>query len=368
MAERLYGVYHNRTTFNLGPFPMSRVDMHPSRHLVDYLSGLPKGSRVGIEEIDPAQAFQDDDYGLEPDPYWVTLRNHIDDLGLVPVYLDDIDLIKKAKMKYYGAHKFALDYQILKGEVDSGQGSFDDIVSNRLRFLREAEFIAYTQGDYILEVEREQYLVDRVKQENPDVVVLGVGHTDPLILTDGLLEVGLGEVNYYKEEWDFDLMLNYDNTPLDAIGYISQTPDPERLKHRQSLARRHSSVSLGRILPEKTPDFIGTWNPDCRPAGLFEIYLDHLQGGPPYQMVIEDNIGTANGFGGVALGEVGFNKNYIPSKSVKGAASGTILYRGRLGDNGIYYGQFNNSSGIRGQFTMNEGGILLDPGSHSTKM
>jgi len=117
------------------------------------------------------------------------------------------------------------------------------------------------------------------------------------------------------------------------------TPDLETaeqsLEQRLQI-RRHNAITEGRILPFETPQFIGTYDLELPPRGLFEVYLDSpIAEDGKFSGKIEDTLGTATFTGTITKKEIIFTKNYCPDKSSGKASKTEISYIGRF--NGVQY-------------------------------
>ena len=121
---------------------------------------------------------------------------------------------------------------------------------------------------------------------------------------------------------------------------------------RDSVLRRYNAVKLGRILPDKKPQFIGSWDIDMNERGLFEVYINKKDSNGGVRGVIEDTFGSAFFSGRIANGQIKLSKLYDNLAIKNGGASEKITYYGEL-KNWKYEGNFNVEN-CHGNFWMNE--------------
>lgn len=315
MAERLYGVDHGAEH----PLTGEEIDVQYSSGLRQELISLPPGTTIGIEYAKELGAERTDGIFFRAIGYWQALEGLCEDLGLQVIYLDDFESCERA-------------LELLKEQQRLVNSKKDDDDPQKIRELREALFKAETEGRYVREVVREDKIIENILRFQPQEVIVGQAHGDVIMSNLGeLSQKGLTVEAYFHENLD----------PL----YISRTilepgiPDPIHSREREALIRQYRAVTLGRVLSDSKlkPDFIGTWNPGCRPQGLFEMYVKE-RSGTEFSGIIEDTAGTASFRGTIMDDFMEITKTYDPKKSFEGF-EGPILYVGLL-ERGIFVGNF----------------------------
>lgn len=136
---KLVSVIHGCTVHSL--FGKQELSCSPSLELVSFLSDLPKGTRVGIEETSPEE-WRDVEkhmrhlaktrlpkksravYLEEPREYWKDLAKECSGLGLETVYLENKDAWFKFNVAKIGEAQFAVkeDKELVKKK---DEGDFD---------------------------------------------------------------------------------------------------------------------------------------------------------------------------------------------------------------------------------------------------
>jgi len=188
--------------------------------------------------------------------------------------------------------------------------------------LNELRYTAKTKHDYILCVEREDAMIDRIANFKPEIVIVGQAHGDYFV-GDGkqvLAEKGITVKDYAIEGTGRGSTISYAEVMFGPrqstdIAHIdrSASPNPRRNIERQNFTRRYNAVTTGRINPESNPQFIGTWDTYCRPHGLFEVH----QTGEGFAGLIEDGFGLAKFKGEIDSRSLQFVKYYDPELSAR---------------------------------------------------
>lgn len=326
MVESLYGVEHGAAAL----LTEEEITVRYSLDLLQRLVSLPPGASVGIEYAKELGAERPDGISFGNIRYWQALENLCEDLDLHPVYLDDPEsyerLIKLFKKKNLLTKKLERHLQ-------------RDGNPQKTRELREALFGIKAEKNYITRVEREDKIIGNILKHQPRVAIVGHYHGDLIMLDlEELRTLGLTVGAYFQESLD-------PNSKLPFLAGISEVrtilqpgiPDPRSLREKETTIRQYYAAKLGRVLPGQKPDFIGTWNPGCRPEGLFEMYVER-RSGQEFGGIIEDTTGTASFRGIMTANLMEFTKNYDPERSFNGLR-GDIEYAGNLNE-GVFYGFF----------------------------
>ncbi len=173
----------------------------------------------------------------------------------------------------------------------------------------------------------------------------GIGHTDNF-MADPQIVQRLQIKKYYT-----DIAPQDDNNRQlsQYFGLVysrfneNATPNKRTLAERESLIRRYAAASIGRILPHRIPNFIGSWDLENPAEGLFEIYIEQVEGKDIYG-TIEDALGSASFFGRYDPEEfINFWKEYEEPATLIGASNRTLVYSGTFKD-GQYKGSFGANS------------------------
>lgn len=330
MVDRLYGVVHSLEYSFLG-LQTDEAKTHPSGRLIAELLGRPPGTKVGIEytpkfnrpflvdglkiTIPPSQRF-----------YWQTLRDICREKGHETIYLEDFHIYEEFTKK------------VLQGNILISKLEQDPPEKEKWKLQKNLYKLA-VEADYIWTIKRELAFLKLIQKTQPEIVIMGRGHTE--YLTQNLDELTKRDIrieNYQTETVNSPEPLFYEYNPRRIIFATmdeNPTPNPTALIERKCLERRFKAVTEGRVT-DGTPNFTGTWDTSIPAKGLFEIYTgrDGLFTGK-----IEDCFGTALFRGEINDQQIFFTKVYLPSDSSGEAFQGKILYRGnKTGD--IYKGRF----------------------------
>lgn len=353
-VEKLYGVIHGVGLEIAGAaIPENLVAptlVGPSKALMEDILTLPPGATVGIESCPELQGpleFQGQtiDFDSGGKFYWNRIRRLCQRRGLNVEYLEDFETYKRYLEKSLQAQ--ALD-RALAREFRRGNGSeIDQILQDRYKAQVEAE--------HIHAFDREDKFLERLREVQPAIVVLGRWHADPLrqdprILRDRGIAVGEYRTErVYRPHWSWSVPeKRYERASLD---YDFQ-PNNEVMLDRELIQRRYRAVTRGRVMgSRRKPDFIGTWDTQIPARGLFEVYLDK----DGWHGRVEDCLGTASFDGRITRdGEwFGFLKKYIPDKSSRNAVTTAVMYKGGfVGDEAV--GQYESNGVVGGNFRVRE--------------
>ena len=339
MVERLYGVSHAA----YDPLTFETISTRPSQELLTEIAQLPKDSSVGIEVCQefclsggpPEVLSWDGQEIITPQTqvsYWQEIIDACQKLNLPVIFLDDPMVYQEMAAKRLEAEQYKSQIMALIHSQKEGQKSVMSYEES-VRDLVEAGHRADVQIEYLFQVVREQRVLEKIKETNPTLAIIGRGHGDIIIINGLLSSQGITQ-GCYQIETFAPAKITRPFGPMDRLPtFLSdKPPDQEFVLRRELLRRRHCAATQWRILPEKSPDFIGTWNPKIRPAGLFEIYIIRHESNK-FWGVIEDVYGTASCLGLWEGENIEFLKRYDPEKS-RDQASGGIFYIGRsMSDN-----------------------------------
>lgn len=358
---KLYGVMHGGAV-GLAGFELGKFSVEPAPEIIDAISQLPPNSAVGIETIPGGLdgsadldgfVFHDDDK-----VYWQELVDATEEHGHSVVYLDSLDLHKAAAKRNHEAN-------VLR-QVQMG---FSDlrIEPGKEREVEEIRFALRASFNYIFQVQREDAIFERLKATRPDVAVVGMAHGDQIMMLPELVdELDVAE---YWQGFVPEFQASFHN--LDHLAIIPRQqylepgePDPFLVAEREQAIRWHNAVSLGRITTGERPAFIGSWRPDCRPDGLFEVHVEQRNGNNVRGTII-DALGTAHFTGEVTDERIRLEKEYDPAQVLTTSyISGPIVQAAEADADGLYTGEWyavDRPSSYRGELIIKQSDKLYDP-------
>lgn len=374
VVDRLYGVL---STANVKlPFGQVPIALRPSRRLLDELRTLPRGACVCLETLGPedrraaegilAKQGMNVRIGPEDDSdYWNGIGSVLDGSGLVAVYLKDAE-------GYAMQIAMGWEAEVFRHDLESAS---DRSASSALkRELYELE-VAMNMNTIISMHDR---MVDRIRESRPSVAVVQLAHAATMRFDyeNGLIE-GLSFGSYSvergpkeafvgndfavkepsnKDEWDALRAhihgLAFENVLAGAHSSDSYLTDGKNpVAQRSRILRKQYAIFETRITG-RTPDYIGTWDPDVPANGLFEMFIDRRDG---YDIsgTIEDTDGTADFKGGfygdIILFSMRYRKGHEQEKDSPPLAFEGVLKDGRV--SGTYA---IKDTSVAGRFEMSE--------------
>jgi hypothetical protein len=226
---------------------------------------------------------------------------------------------------------------------------------NKLKLGREL-YRKEVERDYLFFVAREEKIKEKILKTNLDMVILGRAHGDSFISNPALIKA-MSLEDYKREKVDegevHDHMLGFRHGRK-----IQSMPSPKEEKEngremlgKELITRKYRAVTEGRVVENRTPNYIGTWDKTIPERGLFELYIvDKKLNGEVFGYV-EDTLGTAFFNGNFSDELVIFDKDYIYDVSEKGVYNGNLFYEGKFLD-GQYEGSFSYDQKEGGEFTL----------------
>lgn len=342
---KLYGVIHGLGPNYLG-FGIHDEPTHPSFGLLDDLEKLPNHTKVGVEFF--SELCQNGHIvkntvnidGKEMDlmqsarSYWERILKTCEEKKLDVVYLDD--------MKSLVEHS-RLVVKLLKLEKEMGEleeKPKDEQVKKEIERLNGEIFLVDTEFNYVHQVKRERKILKKIQKARPEVVLVGAGHGDVFFSQRGeLAKKGIAIDSYARENVISDMF----NPQLGTANILDReaSPDEDILSSIGYVRRAYFAVKFGRVVPQKTPQFIGTWRVKMPDYGLFEVYVSKRDG-ERLEGYIEDPFGEASFKGRFTGKTVSFVKEYDDSAAEIGGSSIPLSYQGTY-KNGKYEGTFCSS-------------------------
>ncbi len=330
---KLYGVVHGFATVSLS-------GLHwPSPELLEDLASIPP-TRIGIEalsrddwkEIRMDLAIRGMQLPFERMPryssgindYWESLAAQCTQMGHYVICLDKKEPFLRYNRATVEAIKAVRFARFHDGEPESSY-------LRRHYLFRENEQRKQIEARRIHEIERDKIILREIKQQEPKVAVVGLGHADYWMANQKQIfeQHGILFESYATES------AQPGQRPIFRKNAV---PDPRLVYERTSLERAIRLAQKGRITDE-TPDFVGTWEigVNAPSTGYFEMIVQRSDNGK-VTGTIEDCIGSAHFEGVLAQEMFCFTKVY--TDSVADAAQGEIEYVAKRTGN-EYHGHFS---------------------------
>lgn len=350
---RLYGVHHGGSKRDLFGFNAGYIFVKPSPELKKELLEFPKGARIGLETLPPAYNHSIDVDGEEipfdesSTYYWDEILSFCQINQFDVCFLDDPETMRAAIRKRKEAISAQRHVPILLDLIELARKPSKRLHVRKLHKLEKEIYTLQTEADYLHAIERETRIIENIRRFSPLAVLVGAAHGDYFMSQRG---DGLNFDSYSVDEIPQDFRSTVRGNEFLESEFVKDTkPRPNILAEREAIIRRYTALTKRRILPERTPQFIGTWNLDLPAGGLFEVYVDTSNDGT-LSGSIEDINGRARFSGRVTKSYVQFEKTYEEVAICAGGAAGPITYNGRF-RNGKYYGEFRTEL-TQGNFWM----------------
>ncbi len=319
---------------------------------IDYLSTLPRlgNSPEEFESSEEEMLYYEsmhDPFMMMPqysevtDEYWGRVLGALDNLMLVPVFLEDRDTWVRYNdaMLNAAAARIKREREMFSREGEP-EGNYDAKHAWYYQNERDLEALAIK----IHEIDRDDKLLEAIKRESVIAAIVGQAHSDywwrnknsvPLINS-------IGFSGYSTDLWadQRDCFLNFS-----INGQLEKTLAFER----ERVFRRLRIAKKGRVTDEN-PDYVGSWDTLHASIGFFEMFISH-RNGENVSGIIKDGLGDASFVGREEGNVFTFVKKY-GTYSARGAARKPIQYKA-VRFNGDYAGFFW-MDGFGQQFYMNK--------------
>lgn len=360
MVFDLVGVTHGSVASFMGVIS-TQIVVAPSSRLLEIITSLEKGSKVGLERLDkelPKTEGSQIIWNMQNE-YWDPLVELCQDCELEVINLDDWE-------SYNERHKIMLEKEKLLNTFD-GLGEKDADIPLEVRLdLARRDHKFNIEVQYIREIVRDEKMLETIaKHPDMKLAIVGRGHENHWVSNFGLLsergiEIGMnmsdaynGEINHYEF---FAASEHESSIHRQAELTIGLPPDLKMIALREKTIRLYSAATKNRVFPDKKPDFVGTWDVNIPARGLFEIYITEREefcGSTIIKGTIEDVNGSAEFAGNIKDNEMMFNKTYSEDAIRAGGVSGNINFSGRL-EGKEYRGFFvcTNYHGYKDKFSM----------------
>lgn len=320
--EQMFGVSHGAHH----QLTQEEVRTAPDKLTYRSLLNLPTGTNVGVEftpelaepiTINDETVFANDSSIF----YWSRILRICNLAKLDVIMLEDFPT-------YYAHVVKDRQYHQLEQEYEQRKANGNDISEReRIDYRKKGHRLA-VERDYLFYVIREDKIVEKIKETKPKVVVLGGAHSDYIDQNSDALGI---EVEEYLWETSWTERMNaYSSFSEDAYEGVMELMrehgkrnflgpklhrDYRLLLPRELAERKYTALTQGRIIPEDTPAYIGTWDPEVPENGLFEVYPMGTRKDGTIFGLIEDTIGTANFSGRFTDGQINFVKAYVAKES-----------------------------------------------------
>lgn len=360
----LYGVIHGISK-SMGGVSLGQIVFVPSDGLIHELRKIPKGERVGIERLPPPYYNSIDVDGQEipfyedtSTRYWDRIEFECIKNGLTVVPLDDADMTRRYIRKLIEAGKIKEQIEEIAQRVEQDQLPLSKNKGKKIQEMQKRAYRLEAEAAYIWAVEREVPILENIAKGNLHSALIGMAHGDHFAsMPDRMLQTGIQVDSYSKDDEPlrYDPLLFQDEV-VHARFVEHAVPSQGNLSEREGFVRRYNAATQKRILPEKKPQLIGTWDFDLPEKGLFEIYIES-RNGKQIAGKVEDGTGSADFEGELANGNITFVKQYDRNAITNHGSPYPISYYGKL-QNGKYRGMFiiHDSQGneISGKFCVKD--------------
>lgn len=365
---KLYGAFHGMQVQDILGISRKVVNIWPSKEIIQDISTLPKGAKIGIEGLRPGEMdiVSDEIFSASDeisngkwhikfhrDVYWPDIAKRCAEAGYEIVYLEDMDIWRRYNQATLHNELVNLSMRNLFLEGDN-QTKYN------LRHFRRREgaFISETATRRIHEIERDELLLEAVRTMGVDAAIVGIAHSDSWMLDHERIYYRYGIMfdsyctDIVEEHRTRFASLDCVDGDIDCSFHRNPLPDEVHKANRRNLERRVSLVESGRIMPDKTPDYIGTWDLITPSEGYFELFIDSRQPSPVcsgaelIEGTIEDLLGHAEFQAKDGETSLEFGKGYCGS--APGSMSGPIFYYG-LKEGEYIIGTFGAKQSKRGR-------------------
>ena len=347
---RLYGVVHGASEEGL--FSSRTLAVHPCDEILQDLTELPHGVRVGLEwferedwrevkedlmqksvaaRIKKILFFED-----SASCYWQALVRVLLESGLQPVFLEEKEIWKRYNQACVDLVKQSEDFPDNLGKSARER-------HGKLCQYNEALEQKVLASRRIHELERDHRLLCAVASNALDIAIVGIGHGDYWVACQEKIQQELGiTFDSYSQQRPSG------NNSHPAIFVREGVPSKNILFERELLERALRLREQGRV-GGGTPDYVGIWNYFEPYKGYFEVFV-HQREREEIAGVIEDLLGTAKFKGKIDEREMHLTKTYTAASA--DAFPQEILYKW-VGTGEEWFGQYTTCGG-GGRFYMRE--------------
>jgi hypothetical protein len=320
--------------------------IHPSYGLLNDVNNLPEHTRIGVDyfsELCQGKEvknvfFVDGKEMNVPEATAFYVRKLLDvsrGRNLEVAFLDDLKTFQQLA-------RLTLEINEMGERLDNlNEGEVNLPISQEIKKLIREIYARGVEFEYTQQIKRGENLIERLEEEAKKglgAAFITAGHTDYFISRKKELEKrGIVFDSYAREETSKDPLTFRE---VSALVREPAVDDDLVIGGMEKTRRKYFAVKLGRILPERNPDFIGTWDVRLPEQGLFEMYEVWRQG-EAFGGSIEDINGSAEFAGRITDSIISFIKTYDKLAIRLGGADGSIAYEAEL-KNGKWEGTYTN--------------------------
>jgi hypothetical protein len=289
----------------------------PPYSLKDMLSRIRHVSRIGIEYLSEEDLNEEYNYGKALNPllemnkstaqFWEGIRQIISNHELI--YLETIEQAKKQVM---------LTHQIYNEKMKVKE-FLEKTATKEIWDISKKVFELEAERAILIGIEHDDVLIQKIKETNPEIVIIGRGHADYFFLEQ---EKIFGKQIFHKYDAE-----EYSNKELKMKE--GRSPNAKDIAYRDNQKRLDKMLKTG-LLTDEVPDYVGTWKTTNPYEGYFEVFIDENK--------IVDIIGTAKFKGNI---KDKFIKEYIHSSN--GTLDGEISYEVLTNSAGIIKGIYEKN-------------------------
>jgi len=337
---KLYGVTSGGYVGG-GGVSFGNIDVVTSTSFREELKQFPEGTKVALEWFEKTPyhlVINDEDYELN-DRYWPDIVSLCKERKFEIVYIDDLELLRKHLEK--SAEARAKKDTSLNLWHDNGF-LFPEYIEQESQRMSKESYDDLTEARYIHGIEREEKMLENIIRAQPDVVIVSSGFSDYWLTKAKELEKkGFAIESYARDQIpdNYEPLNHFGNNIAHALFIRNPLPDIKSLAEREQLIRKYNAVKKGRILPDKTPDWIGSWD-DRTSEGLFEVYVDSKQG-TGMMGTIEDVFGSASFTSITTDGIFYIFKVYSKEAKSIGASKSPVVYKCEMTNEDVLKGKYH---------------------------
>ncbi|MBI2105909.1 hypothetical protein HYT56_03670 [Candidatus Woesearchaeota archaeon] len=318
----------------------------PTPEMLKEISLFPGGSKIGLEylsERDELEVRADltklskekhlkraKIYPEASFRYWDFLTGFCIQNGHEVVFIEDKEIcLKQNEVSIEGQaknrknKKFSEKTLELKAGLNSDEKVFMQVVR-----ANDENYYANLLSRKINEIERADAMLRKIKSKELDAVVVASSYSDLWISNAEKIkeEHGICFDPYCAERTEEETRIRFvrDAQPEQCVS-----------SRRESMERALRFMEEGRIIRNRKPDYVGSWElVDSPSEGYFEMFINE-KNGENIKGNIEDCLGSATFTGRINDKEIGFAKRYSRNSS-EDAVKGVIPYKGRKTKGGFH--------------------------------
>ncbi|MFH1332060.1 MAG: hypothetical protein ABIH63_02125 [archaeon] len=387
IVKKLYGV-SDSGFITIGGFSIQEmfgddigsVATHVGKELREELMGLPKRTKVGVQYFEEfcdggipyRRSLNVKKTGAHVPKhaanYWTEILGICKMRVLDVEFLDDYRTLREVAKKLI--KKDMIIGQIKNIELNNPAPEAE--IERAKQGLIEELYRVEVEAEHLNIVTRSDKILENIVKECPEIVIVGSGHADYFMANPQLMEtIRIKFESYAREQYgkktNLEDLPEYLRRPPQVFGKLVQNAEPDKaaLAEREKVERQNKAITLGRIIASKEPAWIGTWDVNIPPRGLFEVYVDHeirtFHGVTALEGKIEDIYGSGQFIGSTDDSTLIFRKEYGEEAIAIGGYDGPIMYETPISGGtveglkpGVFRGTFTKLDGKPKPFYIRE--------------